>query len=167
MSRLVPCTACARHVRVDEGACPFCDAAMDGAHDPVIERPGRIGRAAILAFRTLAVGAAGATVGCGSTTGLELDDAMVVRADAGPEADDAGTTPTDAGPPAMDAGYDAGTDAGGIIALYGGPMPADAGTDAGAGVVPAYGGPFPVEDAGSDAGWDGGGAVNLYGAPSP
>jgi len=149
---------------VDDGVCPFCDAPLADAHDPVIERPGRVGRAAILAFRTLAVGAAGAAVGCGSSTALELDDAMVVRADAGPEADDAGAVERDGGPPALDAGFDAGADDGGVIALYGGPMPTpDAGTDAGGGVVPAYGGPFPVplEDAGTDAGAVG----NLYGAP--
>lgn len=69
--------------------------------------------------------------------------------DSGPE--DAGPTdsgPADSGPAdaALDAGFDAGRDGGGgIIALYGGPAPIDAGdvdadVDAGPMIAPLYGG---------------------------
>lgn len=176
---LAPCTRCDRHVRADASRCPFCDAPyLAPAPAPFVPTP-RVGRAALLAFRTLAIGAAGATAGCGASTGLDdgTADAAPGLEDAG--ATDAGVAPTDAGTPLPDAGFDAGTipiplygaaplDAGtdaGVLAMYGGPTPFDAGTDGG-GAMALYGGPTPIPVE-RDAGDDGGAIVNAYGAPSP
>ena len=113
MSALAPCTACRRHVRVDETTCPFCRSTLAlRAIEPRGIAAQRLGRAAIFTFGAVAIGAA---PGCSTAT---------------TPADDAGT---DAyygsigdvyGAPAHDAGWDAGTDSG-VSAHYGGP-PADA-----------------------------------------
>jgi hypothetical protein len=55
MSHLRPCPGCARHVRANATACPFCDAAIDldtGA--PAVPQE-RLGRAALMAFGGAAV----------------------------------------------------------------------------------------------------------------
>lgn len=50
MSKLVPCEACARHLRARESACPFCGVSRvpsaAEAQDPTV----RLGRAALFAF---------------------------------------------------------------------------------------------------------------------
>jgi len=68
--QLTPCPECARHVRAGERACPFCGHVARFVAPPVPRSPGRLGRAAIFAFRTAVIGAAGATTACGSATGL-------------------------------------------------------------------------------------------------
>ncbi len=145
---LTPCPACSRHVHTGSTACPFCAASLDPVREaPIFRASPRVGRAAILAFRTLALGAAG----CGV--------AHVPGTDAGVIATDTGVEPDDAGVVAADAGEDAGT----IVAMYGGPVPPpDAGFDAG-GAIALYGGPTPALDAGPDE--DAGSVMNLYGAP--
>lgn len=155
MKPLLPCPSCDRHVRFDTPDCPFCAAPLPEvpAQAPYLKPAGRLGRAAVLAFRTMVIGAAG--VGCGASTGPDLPDAEMIAEDGGAPAADGGAV--DAGPGEFDAGFDAG----GAIALYGGPMPADAGFDSGLGPAPAYGTPAPIEDAGVDSG----GVGNLYGAP--
>jgi hypothetical protein len=49
---LRPCSSCARHVRVDEDACPFCTAGLEPAHAQNVA-PRIRGRAALF-FATLA-----------------------------------------------------------------------------------------------------------------
>ena len=159
--RLSPCLRCARHVRVGSSECPFCAAFLPpGFEEPIFVQPARrLGRAAVLAFRTLVIGAAGVTTGCGAGTGLDLsrDAAALVDAAA-----------IDSGAPGLDAGRDAGSDAGldssMPIAMYGGPIPEpDAGFDSGPEInVPTYGAPAPLFDAGADADAPVG---YLYGAP--
>ena len=66
MSELRPCTACDRHVAIDESSCPFCAAALA----PAVPRPrirGRLSRAAVFASATLAVAACGGGKPKGST----------------------------------------------------------------------------------------------------
>lgn len=160
MHAFEPCPDCARHVRVDERACPFCGVAVTLRARPVRRPPRRLGRAAMFAVRTAILGAAGATGACGSATGLEDP---IHRSDAA--AADAGRRP-DAGPVVSDAGAE---DAGGAIAMYGTPPPPmDGGPSDAGGEIALYGGPAPVEDAGADAGFDAGPpVVPAYGGPTP
>ncbi len=58
MIDLAPCSACRRHVRIDEATCPFCGAATAGA--PRTLPVGRFARAAVFAGAV-----AGAATGCG------------------------------------------------------------------------------------------------------
>src|SRR5262245_60284356 len=107
---LVPCPACARHVRIGERACPFCDAALPGDLRPRAVRPPtrRVGRAAAFFL--------GATVSLTACSGqIELQSSSG-HMDGGPE-DDGGPPPDDAGMPPDDAGPDDG----GMAALYGDP----------------------------------------------
>lgn len=151
---LTPCPACRRHVRASERACPFCAAALDpvALHARAAARPAltkRLGRAAIFALGGAAIAT---TASCYQAHGLGIGE--------GPP------DPT----PRVDAaiGTDAATpiDAGGSVALYGGPpdpdpVPVDAGADLDSGVTvePAYGAPpFPIDDL------DAGAPMNLYGA---
>jgi len=159
-------------VRARSELCPFCETPLELAPQVVRRSPGRLGRAAIFAFRTLVIGSAGATVGCGASSGLTVPDGAVTSPDAGRSLRDGGPDAGRPPPPRRDAGvdggfdggFDGGSDAGGIVAAYGGPVLLDGGPSN----VPAYGTPPPpiLADAGdSDAGWDGGGSiVNLYGA---
>jgi hypothetical protein len=64
---LAPCPACARHVRVTESQCPFCDTALAlEAERPLANSALRLGRAAMFVFRTSAAAAMVATAaGCG------------------------------------------------------------------------------------------------------
>src|ERR1700722_16536847 len=58
-AHLRPCPGCSRHVRVIEGACPFCSVALDASFAGVPAPAGpsvRLSRAALFAF------SAGATV---------------------------------------------------------------------------------------------------------
>src|SRR5678815_4197223 len=65
-AHLVPCPACARHVRASSTACPFCDAALDDAFrttPPRVIPQRRLARAA-----TYALGAALAFSACGPSS---------------------------------------------------------------------------------------------------
>jgi hypothetical protein len=124
MVPLVACPACARHVRVSEERCPFCDVATPDLRARII--PGashRLGRLATFTFATtLALG--GVAVGCG-------DD------DAPP------------GPTQLDGGGQTG-DGGGAAALYGAPA-SDASAAADARDESADAGTGGRKDAGSAA----------------
>lgn len=151
---LRPCTGCARHVRHDEPACPFCRVALPlgDARGPVVVS--RAGRAAIMAF--------GATL-ASATTGCP-DDTMMGGMDAA------------YGGPPIDAAIADDVRLGGFDALYGGPpTDADVGEDAAmsedapiaddvrmGGFDAAYGGP-PLDAAMDDAS---GGPAPAYGTPS-
>jgi len=66
MSRLSPCPACHRHVRVSSSACPFCGTSLSAAAPEPAEPPRGISRTAVLAFGAALVGSA--TLGCSSET---------------------------------------------------------------------------------------------------
>jgi hypothetical protein len=65
-ANLAACTSCARHVRVDEAACPFCGAPLDDAFR-ALPAPrafaARLGRAALYALG--AAGTVSVTMACG------------------------------------------------------------------------------------------------------
>ena len=131
MTNFIPCTGCARHVRVGDRVCPFCGA------DVVVRAPlapkrrsGRIARAAVMVASTIApigctdLGGGAADAGAADTGFVADDD---VRPDSG----------TDSGP--LDTGFVA-------VDAYG--VPPEAGFVAG----DAYG----VPDAGTPDADDGG-----------
>jgi hypothetical protein len=63
---LKPCPGCARHARVTEASCPFCEHPFDASFRVASSRrptPGRLSRAAIFA---LGAGSAGVTTACAS-----------------------------------------------------------------------------------------------------
>ena len=72
-ARLVPCTDCQRHIRIDEAGCPFCGASLPTDLPPVVAAPkARLGRAALFAFGAAAVGVV-AVGGCGDDSTVALD----------------------------------------------------------------------------------------------
>jgi hypothetical protein len=101
MTQLAPCPTCSRHVRRDEGACPFCETTLPASFARPVARPRpprAVGRAVAFAF---GVGAATvATGGCADT-----EEAV----------QDAG--PPDAGPPDADT-PDGSTPDSGSIPIY-------------------------------------------------
>ena len=131
-ARLLPCPACARHVRVSESTCPFCTAGLPSSlrSQPLPRSPGtRLSRAALYAFGA----SAGVLAACGGTTST--------LGDAGRDGSDPIGMPVYGGPVA-DGGEDAFPT---VDAAYGGP-PQDAGSDADAsgqpdGIAPPYGAP--------------------------
>lgn len=176
---MIPCPACARHVRATELQCPFCDGPLSAEARARLapDTTRRLSRAAAFAF--------GLTVaGCSSTVGnsdAAVDAAAAVDAPAvdRPQGSDAVVAEDRATPPADTAAPD---DNGGNVAMYGLPPPVDAGApDDNGGAVAAYGLPPPVDagdmgDAGAapdadpqsapDAGLDADfGVMPLYGAP--
>lgn len=153
-----PCPACTRHIRVTEGACPFCGASLPAEFAGQIapDTTRRLGRAAAYTF-----GAVLAVTGCGASTspapppptdtGVTLDNGAVT---------DTGTL-TDQGTPPTDTVIE---DRGGLAPPYGIP-PKDAGlVDDTGGPVAEYGAPPPPRDAGPD---DAGTFKADYGAPPP
>lgn len=173
MAALHPCAICARHVRATEARCPFCKALLPPPPPPRRAPARGLGRAAVFAFGSAALAQ---TAGCYDHHVRGAPIEPPTRRDAGLEASVGLLYGTPPDPDAFDAGIpirpDAGleADAGAIHAMYGGPTPiepADAGTDAGEALVPAYGTP-PEPPPELDAGVDedsGGNVVNLYGAP--
>ncbi len=140
-AHLVPCHSCARHVRVSEDTCIYCDTVLPAElrARPVPRSPkARLGRAALHA-----VGAGTMTLAaaCSSSDTFDTRDPGVLTADA-----------AYGGPP-----VDAATDAG------------DANEEPIPTVDAAYGGP-PIDANVDDAGDDSGDAANdapaaAYGAP--
>ena len=117
---LRPCPGCSRHVRVSEGACPFCGTALDSSFRaaPVRVPPSsRLARATLFALGT---GAAAlpplAALDCSSDGYAVLPPyGHSPLYDAGEEAQDSAldagdSAAEDAGSPARDGGPDAGTD---------------------------------------------------------
>ena len=109
MAPLVPCSRCARHVRVSDVRCPFCDVAIgEDARDRVV--PSTTRRLDRWAFFTFATAVSVAACSSGGSGGI--DDAGNGKADTG-----------GAQPP-----YGTPRDDGGMQALYGA-VPADAALD--------------------------------------
>jgi hypothetical protein len=154
-ARLVPCPACARHVRVTEGTCPFCRGALASwvgesvAPDPP---PKGLARAGLYTYgKTAAAKAAfGAAVlavaACDSHHApAPVDSIPAVAPSPGAQAQVSvyGAPPPQ--PPPQDASSGA-VDAGlGQVQIYGSPPPRPAPSLGAA--VPAYGAPPPARTA--------------------
>ncbi len=121
-AHLVLCPSCARHVRVSEVACPFCEAQLPSelrASAPPKRTAGRLSRAALFALGTTTATAAASTglLACDDETtptptgvdsgGDGQSNAVYgAPADAGPLVDAAyGGPPIDSGAPLLDAAY--------------------------------------------------------------
>jgi hypothetical protein len=144
MSELVPCTACARHIRSRETACPFCGIAATptpARAESEPRAPLRLSRAA------LALAGMTALTACGK----QPDTTAAAYGGPPPTANTDMAKPAYGGPPPMmvdaepppplatDAGSDAGKDAGKEAGTAGPkPTPNNQGIPA-----PAYGGPPP------------------------
>jgi hypothetical protein len=121
-TRLVPCRACARHVRLRDAACPFCgasnaDAATRASSMRVLSK--RLPRVALFAVGAGTI----ALASCGdssSGSGTEATDAAVDAPTATPLYGGPPTHPADASP-AADAEPDTS-----FVGAYGGP-PFDSG----------------------------------------
>ena len=101
MSSLVPCPGCGRHVKSDDTACPFCQAALasqpsaNACQGPCCgHRSPRLGRAALMA-----AGAALLCAACGRSTFAAYGTSPAF--DSGTQTADGGQT--DAGPDSGDA----------------------------------------------------------------
>jgi hypothetical protein len=130
MQNLTPCPGCARHIQVDEARCPFCRAALAAPAAPIAARPwpgARLGRAALLAYGSVAVAASG----CDSDDG---DGPSPGTPDSGARSDgglDGGSS--DAGALMRDATVVQRGDASAVV-----PVTPDAGDDDLGGIVPIY-----------------------------
>ena len=140
MSELVPCSACSRHVRSTEAACPFCRASFDPptARAPdELRSPVRLSRAALALAGMAALSACGKSLEAPAYGGppplVNTDEPRAVYGGP-PVMMDA--EPPPAAPRAGDAGTDAGSDAGKTPAPK--PTPSIVHPPA-----PAYGGPPP------------------------
>jgi hypothetical protein len=159
MNHLVPCTACQRHVRASETACPFCATALDPAHaaEPTLPTQ-RLGRAALFAFgATLA--ASLTAVGCGGDT----DDGK--GGGGGDGGSSAGSSGSGGGGSGGSAGT-AGTAGRGGSGGSGGTGATGGTGGSGGGVAPLYGLPADAGLPDSQAAGGFGGAQPVYGAPS-
>lgn len=177
VSHLVPCPGCERHVRASEAVCPFCSATLSeefrGQQASQIPS-GRLGRAALAAFRTtVSAGAVAASAAVGaSALGCAADaDSGVPNAQQSAAGSTSGGSSNGGGGESNNGGSSTGsggaTSAGGDSASGG----ADPGEGGMPNIVPPYGiAPIPEEDAGTseDAGTgvdDPGGQIPIYGAP--
>lgn len=158
---MIPCPACARHVRAAEARCPFCDATLSddarAALAPDTSR--RLSRAAAFAFGLTVAGCSSTVSGTDATPG----DTSVAT-DTSTRTDTAVATDTGGGTDVVTArDVSAPEDHGNIAPPYG--IPADAGNppDDDGGAAAEYGAP-PMDAGITD---DAGGAQLLYGAPPP
>jgi hypothetical protein len=134
-SHLRPCPSCARHVRVNEGGCPFCGESLSDEFRAVPRPLGpgvRLGRAALFAFGTGTLTLASAC----SSSATPLYGASFMF-DAGDDGES--TTPDGAVVPDASAEPDAPV----ATPAYGAPgepvEPTDASDDHHVGVTPLYG----------------------------
>jgi hypothetical protein len=140
MHRLLPCSACSRHVRADEATCRFCGAPIDARFLPP-DTTRRLGRAAVFAF-----GATVAVAACSSEVVIDADDAG-----AGP-----GAGPGTSSSSSSSASTAGGTSEGG------------AGGEGGVTIGPMYGAAaFGGAGGQGGEGGEGGTFHGLYGAPPP
>jgi hypothetical protein len=137
--RLVPCSACARHVRVTESLCPFCGSVMLPRRleqEPLPEPPpAGVSRAGLLAYRAVA---AKAVAGAALLAAAACDSPPLATAYGGPP------PMSSQGAATLDAA--SGVDAGSAMSseVYGGPPPDATPPDAAKAIkAPAYGGPPP------------------------
>lgn len=122
MKALVPCSQCARHVRVSDSACPFCGAAIAANAEAKVvpSATQRLGRNATFVFATtltLAACAPAANPDSGNPTDVPTStDGNVVE-------DNGGPMPLYGGPVPLDVPTAADADGGGVLAMYGTPPP--------------------------------------------
>lgn len=138
-----PCSSCNRHIRSDEGSCPFCGTDVSEALSAAASAPrarGHFGRAALLAASTLAVAPAACsgttTPGSGGQgTGGAAAGTGGTGADTGGTGGDMNTQPVYGAP------FTGGSDQGGAsgAAGFGGELQDDEQ------VGPVYGAPPPVD----------------------
>jgi len=134
-AHLRPCPSCERHVRVNEGGCPFCGAQLTDDFRAGVRPQGpaaRLSRAALFAFGTGAVAMAPA---CSSSSSSPAYGAPFMFGDAGEDA--ASPVPdasTEASTPAPDSGPPMAQPAYGIAVPI-----EDASDDHHVGVTPLYG----------------------------
>lgn len=110
MSALTPCSACARHVRTDSSACPFCGAARDARPESAPWFP-RASRAVLFTAGASLALAAGADAFVG-TAHADTNEAVSMVPQYGapsdyqppPDPPASPVTPPDAGAPSVDAG---------------------------------------------------------------
>lgn len=127
---LAPCTACRRHVRATEAACPFCGGAIGVARSAMPE--GRLSRAGLAVFAI-------AIAGCTEPTREAAAPDPVAK-----PAADSGAVAQPTPPPPMPSVEDAGLvdDPGTMHAKYGGAPPPKP-PPPHVSPVPAYGAPPP------------------------
>lgn len=101
---LLPCPHCARHVRAPASVCPFCGGAVALTPRAPVVLP-RLGRAALFA-------ASATLAACGPSSPPPTE-----HADEGGSGGGESTDPSTPGP--------GENDPGGVVALYGAPMPPD------------------------------------------
>ena len=101
MSFLVPCPACARHIRGSETSCPFCDATTHGLIDSAPREPPRGGRS--LSRAALALASIAAVTACGKTSSPADGGPPPTMADPAPPGPNTETpsAPAYGGPPPM------------------------------------------------------------------
>ncbi|MBL8683968.1 MAG: hypothetical protein JNK05_32650 [Myxococcales bacterium] len=135
MKTLIPCSACGRHVRANEEACPFCGATVSASasNQPSPAAKSRLGRAALFAFgATIAATTASCAPAPGpSDTGVvndvQMQDSanMALYGAPAPDVMDEGSPMARYGAvPAPDVEASDAADTGMPMARYGGP-PAD------------------------------------------
>ena len=150
MSQLAPCPTCARHVKKNEQACPFCSAVL--SLEKIVNRSApaqRLGRAATFAFGAAVVTSLAACsgptaptdAGSGTDSGGAGDASGTVDSgggtDSGGAVDAGSANDAAAAVDAAGAGNDSGAEDAGFFPPYGAP-PID---DAGGGPAPGYGAP--------------------------
>jgi hypothetical protein len=138
------CPSCARHIKVEEAACPFCGGALPetfGASSRKGAAP--LSRAAILFMGATAV--TGASAACSSSSN---GSGHTNGADSGEV--DTGSVVAAYGPAIIDSGKLDSTAEPDVVALYGPAPVLDSGPDFD-GPVAAYG-PAPIPDSGTGGG---------------
>jgi hypothetical protein len=142
------CPACARHIKTDEAACPFCGSATPEGFSTVAKPkgPAPLSRAAILFMSATAVGGVSVATACSSSSSATGVSDAGARDSAA--AEDTGGPVAAYGPaPVMDSGQ---VDTGGPVAAYGPGPVMDSGPEFD-GPVAAYG-PAPVDSGGGGEG---------------
>lgn len=148
MSQLVPCPSCSRHVRLSTSHCPFCESTLDvrGLSEQYAPRRGAI-QAGVKRAVVFAVGASMAAA-CGDDVGQAIYGAPVA-----PTTEEPGSSTS------AEESTEAATDTSGaeiptFAALYGAPPPSASSTEGGD--IAIYGAPVPPDAGGTQATEDGG-----------
>lgn len=170
MSHLVPCPNCARHVRQNEEACPFCSTALSLSElpPPVLPRV-RLGRAATFAFGASLVGAT-SLVACGgdSENGKEGGSSGAGGSSAGSTSGGTSSSGSNAGGTSPGGTGSGGTNSAGMGGNIAQPYGVPPTGGFGGTFAPAYGLPPGGMNGGGDSNaGSGGGPVPPYGAPPP
>lgn len=171
MFQLVPCPSCARHVRLTDRACPFCDGTLDVAAlserhaTRRVSTPAGLKRAALFALTTTAAACGGRTQADDDTAAslVTFDDSQAAAGSSGFTATSSATsvnpiptTPTMnstmTAPPVAPGPTDPGEPATTIVPVYGAPVvtttpepTSEATSETTDWGQPVYGAPIPTE----------------------